>query len=306
MTQEPHLLENEHWQVGILPETGASVAFGRIKRGDRWVDFMRPTAPTDYGNSSMAASFLLIPWSNRIKDARFQFRGETIQLQPNTPEGFAQHGVVRKVAWKIAEANEQVITLRYDSHDFPDVNFPFPFSAEASYRLEGQNFIMRICLTNEGDKPFPAGFGHHPYFVRQMENVPAQLEIPVDQEYEMVNKLTVAAPYLISQPLDFRQLRPLEPEKTGVEIDNVLTGANHSKPVRFVYGDVELHMTFDPIYGHVVFFSPLEKPFYAVEPVTNTNDGFNLDAQGVPGTGVFVLEPGQTQCGDIVLRVVKA
>jgi len=38
-----------------------------------------------------------------------------------------------------------------------------------------------------------------------------------------------------------------------------------------------------------------------VEPVTNANDGFNLMADGVPGHGVFVLEPGETRSGDIRL-----
>ena len=37
-------LQNNHWQVGILPETGASIAFGHIKHHNTWVDVMRPNA----------------------------------------------------------------------------------------------------------------------------------------------------------------------------------------------------------------------------------------------------------------------
>ncbi|RMG83249.1 MAG: aldose epimerase, partial [Chloroflexi bacterium] len=36
-------LQNAHWQVGILPQTGASIAFGRVRYGGTWVDVMRPT-----------------------------------------------------------------------------------------------------------------------------------------------------------------------------------------------------------------------------------------------------------------------
>jgi len=45
----------------------------------------------------------------------------------------------------------------------------------------------------------------------------------------------------------------------------------------------------------VVVYVPVEKPFFAVEPVTNANDAFALDASGVPGVGVFRVQPGETR-----------
>jgi aldose 1-epimerase len=63
-----HLLQNKDWQVGILPETGASIAFGRMRYSGAWVDVLRPTAEADYGNPSKTSSFLMLPWANRIRD----------------------------------------------------------------------------------------------------------------------------------------------------------------------------------------------------------------------------------------------
>jgi len=34
-------------------------------------------------------------------------------------------------------------------------------------------------------------------------------------------------------------------------------------------------------------------PFFALEPVTNANDGFNLYANGDVNCGVVILEPGE-------------
>ena len=82
-----HTLENDHWQVGILPETGASVAFGRVKKDGAWVDVMRPTDPVDYDNSSNCASFVLFPWSNRIRDGLLRFRGKDYPLEVNSGDG---------------------------------------------------------------------------------------------------------------------------------------------------------------------------------------------------------------------------
>ncbi len=306
MSPNLQLLENDYWQVGILSETGASIAFGRIKHGDQWVDFMRPTSEGDYGNASLCASFLLIPYSNRIKAGRFSFGGADYQLAPNTPEGNAQHGVVRKVPWQVTSADQTHIRLSYHSGDFSDVNFPFAFSAEATYRLDGANFIMEIRITSDDTRPFPAGFGHHPYFVRTITEHPVQVEIPCDQQYELVEKMAVSAAVPIKPQIDFRHLRPIEPENTGRDIDDVLTGRQNDSPIRFVYGNVELAMTCDPIFQQIVFFAPSGKPFYAVEPVTNTNDGFNLYDKGIPGTGVFVLQPGESQNGNITLRVIQS
>ena len=58
----------------------------------------------------------------------------------------------------------------------------------------------------------------------------------------------------------------------------------------------------DTIYEHLIAYAPPEQPFFAVEPVTNANDGFNLFEQGIAGSGVFVLEPGEQQSGTIRLR----
>ena len=45
---------------------------------------------------------------------------------------------------------------------------------------------------------------------------------------------------------------------------------------------------------HVILYSPNGEKFFALEPVTNANDGFNLFAQGDTSCGVVVLQPGET------------
>jgi aldose 1-epimerase len=51
-----------------------------------------------------------------------------------------------------------------------------------------------------------------------------------------------------------------------------------------------------------VLYTLEDRPFVAVEPMTNANDGFNLLAQGIEGSGVFVLEPGETVRGEVRLN----
>ena len=302
MAQQLHTLQNDHWQVGILPGTGASIAYGRVRHNSDWVDVLRPTDEGDYDNPSKCASFIMMPYSNRIRAAQFRFNGQEYQLEANNQaEGVAQHGDVRRRAWQVAEADAQHITLTIDSRDFDDINFPFAFSARAEYRLEDDEFSMGLALKSEDSQPFPAGFGHHPYFVRYGTGASVLLEMPCEQYYEMEASLPTGAAVAIPDYLDFRVLRPL-----GDHVYNdLLTGRQEALTARIIYPawKTEIAMYSDPIFEHVILFAPEDKPFFAVEPVTNASDGFNLYEQGVPGTGVFVLQPGATQHGEVRLQV---
>lgn len=299
-------LQNSIWQVGVLPATGASIAFGRVRRRGGWADVLRPTPEPEYGNPSACASFPLVPWSNRIKDATFRFAGQAYTLWATSKDGAALHGVGRNHPWTVKSADATHIALKLDTTDLVAegraVNFPWPFRARIVYRLDGERFSMEMALRNNGDMPFPAGFGHHPYFVRALSGPhdTAEMEIPCEQYFPADNAIPYGPPQPIEPRLDFRRLRPLE----DVHIDDNLTSRIPGRPVLIVYprSDVAICMRMDPIFENIILFTPMEKPFFAVEPVTNANNGFNLYADGVPGSGVFVLEPGQHARGSITLE----
>ena len=178
-------LENDYWQVGVLPETGSSTAFGRVRRNGAWIDVMRPTAESDYGNASLCASFIMLPWANRLRDAHFRFNGVDYPLQPSDNDGTAIHGAVRRLPWKVESSDGTRLATTFNSVDYEEVNFPFKFSARAEFWLEGVDFHMTLTLKNEDTQPFPGGFGHHPYFVRDPGANLAQVEIPCDQHFEL-------------------------------------------------------------------------------------------------------------------------
>jgi aldose 1-epimerase len=279
------VLQNDYWQVGILPETGASLAFGRVKVGE-WVDVLRPTAESDYGNASNCSSFIMAPWCNRIRDSRFRFGGTEYTLTPTNPDGTAAHGVVRRLPWELAMARSTYALLHFDSSKYENVNFPFGFILNASFHLSGRDFKLWLHMVSRDDRPFPAGIGHHPYFVRR-EGV--QVQIPCDKQFELVNALAVGAPVPITPHSDFRELRTLD----ALQHDDLLTGRKGNDPARIVYPNVSLSLRAGSLYPHWLLFSPQGKPFFAIEPMSNANDGFNLYDRGVDGTGVFQLDPGE-------------
>ena len=299
-----HVLKSETWEVGLLPETGMSTAFGKVKRGETFIDFMRPTPEGSYGHASDCASYLLIPWSNRIKNGRFVFRGKPYQVRVNAADGSAMHGVAREHPWTVTHADATSLSARFDTRDHGGAGAPFAFSARAEFRVEGTRFSTTIGVKSESGSPMPAGFGHHPYFQRSLSSAEdaVLLEIPCDESFELEASIPKGPPVPIEPRLDFRALRPLDPD---AQLDDCLTGRRPGAPIRFVYPKSELAVSFelDPLFENVVIYEPFRKTYFAVEPVTNANDGFNLYERGIRGSGVFVLEPGEERSATFVLNV---
>jgi aldose 1-epimerase len=300
------ILENDFWQVGILAQTGASIAFGRIKRSGRWTDFMRPTDSANYENASLCSSYVLVPWSNRIRDGKFRFQGTEYQLRAEAKDGTAIHGVGKDLAWKVEYVDEQRLRATFNSSDHPNVNYPFKFSAAQEFRLDGKKFSVYTSVKNEDTRTMPAGFGHHPYFQRVIGGDAVSVELPCSEYYVLEDAMPDGAPVPLSEErLDFRKLKPLQPEAHEKGVDDLFAGREGEKPVRIVYGDTEVQMHADELYKHIILYAPKEKSFWAVEPVTNANDGFNLHDKGVIESNVIVLQPNEESSATFTLEIIR-
>lgn len=288
----PHVLQNAHWQVGILPQTGASITFGRMRYSGTWLDILRPTSPQDYGSSSLCASFVMLPWANRIGAGLLRFMGAHYALR-TAEDGTARHGDVRQRTWTVLAADERRLHLEIRSTDHPDMNFPFQFSAQLEFTLEDAKFRIRTLLRSEDERPFPAGFGHHPYFVKPAAPDGPLLQIPCEDYFVLEEYLAKDAPQPLPPRLDFRELRPLD----DAVINDLLTTRIGNEPARILYPRWNTVVTLrsDELFAHWVLYAPEGQPFFALEPQTNANDGFNLYDQHIPGSGVFVLQPGEAQ-----------
>jgi aldose 1-epimerase len=303
-------LRSDVWELGVLPATGASLAFGRILVDDGWVDLLRPTRPTVYGNPEKCASFPLIPWSNRIRDGVLTFRGRTWQLAHNAADDTAMHGAIRDFTWHVADSTSAQVTLELDTRGLTGVNFPWHFRSSITYALTGSALVVSTTLENVDREPFPAGIGHHPYFQRRLgaPGAPATagpdavLEIPAARAYELDRGIAVGPAGDIPARADYRAPRPVG----TTFVDAVLTARASGDAVLIRYPDrgVEVRLDADDAYEHLVVYVPRRRAYFALEPATNVNGGFALHDAGVQGTGVFVLEPGRSRSASFAIGVV--
>lgn len=301
-------LQNDTWHLGVLPERGASLVALRGRVGGDFVPVMRETPPEALGESKVSrfSSFTLAPYSNRIRAARFEFAGKTYALRPTTAEGTAQHGDVRTRPFHVERfdpaAPEPTLEVSFDARQVDDINFPFPFALRVTYQLSERTFETRIELTNVGREPMPAGFGLHPYFVRQLG--PAR---------DVALGFHATGVYATGPDLmPTRAMEPIPPELdfsaprliADLKLDHVFGGWDGRATLSWPGSGAALEFDCDPAFSHFILYTAPDGTL-AVEPVTHATDGFNLLARGVPGTGVRTLDPGEAMAGAARLRLIQ-
>jgi len=299
-------LTNDHWRVGLVPENGGSVAFGQARIDGNWIDVLRPTPKDRLGQWWDVASFPLIPWSNRIRHGTLLWEGEAYQLRRWGTDDFAMHGTAVDFPWEVLEQAVDHTSLEFDARGYYGVNFPWDFVSRTEFTLDGPSLTCRMTIENTDDEAFPAGLGHHPYFVRALHSPTgaalgeeALLQVNCEHAYPLTNGMPDGPAGPLPPVADFRTSRALG----DALVDHCLTarvGTTVAATIEYP-GALTVDIKAGDLLSHVVVFVPVGESYFAVEPVTNANDAFTLHAQGVPDTGVFIIEPGETAATEFAL-----
>ncbi len=261
-------LNNGNLRLRLDPEIGGSIVDFSAKLGDRWIPIMR-RGEEPLTKSSNASSFVLIPYSNRLRDGRFSFGGKSYQLRH--AEKHAIHGDVRDRPLRVLEDSEDRVVLEFRSDEVSDLNFPFRFSARMIYALEGFELSCRIELVNVGTESMPAGCGFHPYFNRRLPGSTGEVElqIKVSGVYPGETPLPTGPAIPIAPQQDFSTQRPLD-----VVLDHCFAGWDRQALIEWPGNGLEARIQAEQGMEHVILFSPEGQEVFALEPVTNANDGF--------------------------------
>lgn len=292
-------LESDRLRLDVDPQIGGSVLGFEAHVGRDWIPILRPSRQP-LTRSSDASSFTLAPYSNRIRDGVFRFEGRSFRL--SHAEKHAIHGDVRDRPWHVVRRSKEELALEIRSAEFADFNFPFSSRCEARFALEGDALVMALRLTNASGETMPAGCGFHPYFRRALcERDVVEIALRVSGVYPGATPLPDGPPVPVSASQRFSTLRPLD-----VALDHCFAGWDGRALVRWPASGVTLRLEATPRFSHVVLYSPPGEPFFALEPVTNANDGFNLLADGQQETGVVVLAPGEALEAAVTLTLESA
>jgi aldose 1-epimerase len=278
-------------ELDLCPHVGGAIT------GLRWRgrDVLRPAGPAclNGGDPLCASSFPLVPFSNRIADARFAFQGQVYQLARNLPpEPHAIHGHGWQRPWTVEQASARRAELTF-KNAVPGT--PLDYRARQTFALHEDGLEIALELTNAGAGPMPAGIGQHPYFVRtDGVTLRARLDHVWLPDERKIPKERVPLP----AAWDFADGQRLAP----LDLDHCFGGWDGRAELHWPEPDLTLALEAGPALRHLVIYVPPGQDFFCVEPVSHVNDGFNMLERRVEGTGVRVLAPGQTLAGAIRLR----
>ncbi len=304
----PLTIESPSLRAAIDPDLGASLMDLSLLTGDgHWSPLMR-RAPSATCRCDETAMFLMAPWTNRIAGASFTFQGKPFDLRPNFPDNSAIHGDARSRPWRITDRTPVSATLLLDSREHEGVNFPWAFGALARYEISPDAIEIDLSVTNLDREPMPAGLGFHPFFRRRLwaDRDEVRLRAPVGGRYPCENQIPTAPAIGDTISAALRELAPLG----NPGLDDVFNAFSGEATIEWPASGVRLTMSCSESLDHLVVFTPRDASggalsHFCVEPVSMVNDGFNLAEQGQTGTGVRVLEPGQTLEGRVRMSIER-
>lgn len=292
MTARHDIVSIEHgsYRLELCPKGGGCMTAFRYED----TDLLRP-ATEEYWQTyepRAAASFPLVPFSNRIADGRAIFDDRTFRFPINMPpEPHTIHGDGWTSAWSVERDELALLVLAHTPEDAP-----FPYVARQIFELTDDGLSASFELTNPGDKKIPAGFGHHPYFPRTDD---LTLEMPLAEVWMPDERKLPAEKVAVPDAWDFRSPKRLAPL---TELDHDFTGGDVRATLHWPSQGLHLDIETDPVFRHMVVFVPPTRDYVCVEPVSHVANAVNMLASGDRETGLATLEPGETLEGSMRFR----
>lgn len=279
--------------LAVAPSVGGGIAGFWHDNGARRLDWLRPADQASLARRDPLGlgCFPLVPYSNRIRNGRFSFRNRAIDLPRDAVnDPHAEHGHGWKSAWTIVNRTDSSIAIFYRH---AAEAWPFAYCARQDFRLDGDDLIVTLALTNEGDTTMPCGIGLHPYFVR----TPA-CRLRADARRMWRTDAEVLAVELIDAPNDARLDQGFA--VNDISLDTAYAGWSGTAVIDWPEWNARLTLRADGPLGHLVVYTPTGESYFCAEPVSNCTDAFNLVALGRSGTGMIELPAGQTTQAKIV------
>lgn len=239
----------------------------------------------------------LVPWPNRLRDGRYTFAGEELQLPLTEPaKSNAIHGLVRWANWRTAEHGEDHVALEHVLHPRP--GYPFSLALRMEYTLADDGLAVRLSATNAGASPLPFGAGAHPYVSLGTPTIDAVvLRAPGGRWFATDERqIPVSVEPVDGTPYDFRSARPIGDTVLDTAYGDLERDGEGRAAVHLATADdtSELTLWMGESVGYVMLFTgdtlkskDERRRSLGIEPMTCPPNAF------ATGEALRVLQPGE-------------
>lgn len=270
-------------RLALRPDLGGCLA--GLWCGD--VPVLRSTEPDALGQVRASACFPMVPYSGRLGLRRFRWQGRDHTTAPNYEDSpHSLHGVAWQRPWQVVESGERSAVLR--CVHAPDAHWPFEFDVRQRIALTEGALEMELDFHNTSAATQPVGLGWHPYFPKRPRS---RVHAEVAARWET----------------DVQQLPTRRVAQAGVDGDVAHLAFDHSfegwqgaARIR----DEKLSLRLSSSLAYVVIYTPQEKDYFCVEPVSHVANAIHMAEPAAHG--LVALAPGQRLAASMRLEVARA
>lgn len=274
------ILRADGLEAGLRPEAGGAFSHFTDLSGKAPVELLR-RARDDFDDALDSAGYPLVPFSNRVRDGRFTFRGKAVELAPNLPgHRHPLHGQGWRTAWTVERADANVAELAFRQAAGA---WPWDYEARLLVVLQGRGMDVILSARNLSPDVMPCGLGLHPFY-------PCDAQTVFDASVRTAWTTDAGGLPLDAVPAAGRfslQRRRI----CGQGLDHGYDGWTGEALIQWPAARRALRLTSDV--PRLQVYAPAEGGMFAAEPVTNATDAFNRPESEWPALGLWRLEPGQ-------------
>jgi aldose 1-epimerase len=284
-------LSFEDWRSEIAPQIGGSIL--SLTHARRTVFRPTPEEAVEAGAVRRTACFPLVPYANRIAKGRFLWDGRAHRLAENFPASLHPlHGVGWRRPWQVASADERSCVLRIEHRPQggEQQDWPFAFDAEQKISLGSGGLRVELSVINADESAAPLGLGLHPLFPRR------------GSERLIFNAAGAWRNGLDMLPLS-RVSGGLWEHTAGQSIDaqaldNDFFGWSGTARIETECSDA-IRITASPVFSSLRVFTPEDRDFFGIEPVSHSADAINRGA----AAELLRVQPGARLSGTMTIDV---
>jgi aldose 1-epimerase len=269
-SNKSHELHAGPLRLAVRPDLGGSIA-------GLWhnaTPLMRSTEPAELATARLSSSFPLVPYSNRLGNRRFGWKGKQYTTAANFGDNpHSVHGVAWMHAWDVVSSNAAELVLGY-AH-VPDEHWPFAFEVKQRFSLTPEQLTVQFVFTNTADIAQPAGLGWHPYFPKRARS---RLHIAVSDRWE--SDATQLPTGKVAQP-------GIDGDVANLDFDHCFEGWAGPAHIR----DEKFSLQLTSSLPYLVVYTPHDKDYYCVEPVSHVSNAIQMPDPA--SHGLLTLEPGK-------------
>lgn len=281
-------LKTNRSQGQIFPSLGGVLGDLQLFNGNTSLSILDSyQAADDTIAKAFYKSHFLLPFPNRMKDGRYTFDGKSYQFPVNDANTTNNlHGFLEPISMEIIHQeeneNQAVVELKgsFEGLDY----YPFPFDFYVKYTLTNSELIIQTKIRNTGNTAMPIGFGWHPYFKLDTENIDVlKMQFPDCQSVEVDNRMIPTG-----ETKDYAKFSDLTTiGKTKLDTCFIL---NHSDSKRATITLQSATTTLNvwqetETFPYFQVYTPNQRQSIAIEPMTCNIDVFNNK------NSLWILEP---------------